>query len=61
MRKVYVAVRDNGSEGYSEPLAVFDDKAMAEAFKAGATAGWATVKVFELELPNPRSTTEAGS
>lgn len=53
---VWVAYRDNGCEGKSEPLAVFATRDMADVFLAGAAAGYATMEVMELPLQRPTPT-----
>jgi hypothetical protein len=48
---VWVAYRDYGCEGKSEPIAVFPTKALADIFIAGADAAQTTsVKVVEIPI-----------
>lgn len=48
--KVWIAYRDYGHEGKSEPLAVFGSKALADIFVAGAEAAHGTVLVAEMSI-----------
>jgi len=56
MKTVFILVRDNGYEGFSEPLAAFSERRFAEIFKAGADANYSSsMRIFELELqPRPQ-------
>lgn len=56
---IYVAVLNNGSEGYSKPLAVFSNRALAAAYVAGARGAYAFgIEIYAVEVDAPMAEPE---
>lgn len=49
--RIWVAVRDGGSEGYSAPLRAFSSWCLAEAYRAGSSeGGFAQITIFSVPV-----------